>query len=435
MPATAYYQKALELRPKAVAVQNNLGLILASVGCLDDNANGRLGPGAISVLRKALRTDPDFAPARNNLGVCLKRAGIWWVAVHEYQDAVRADPDLATAHFGLGEMDAGSGRTNDAIAHYREALRVDPDFARAHYFFGIALLGLGRRNEVDEDYPESVESLHQFRGPAVAEAIGYYWKAYECAPDWVVARNSLHISLQDRARLDEAIGHFRQAILLEPAWFRSHGALALVLLATWQFAEADAALGRGLELLPSNEKAMRGNLEHLREHCRKMQVLESRLTAVVQGTDNPGTTESLDLAKLSFVKKHFVTAARLFASALAANPQLNEDLRASHRFNAACAAALAGGRHGDDAAKLGKPETARLRKQAREWLHLDIAAWAKKMETGTQADRIQARRTLSLWQSEPDLSGLRDKDALENLPVAEQRECGALWQELAALLK
>ena len=86
--------------------------------------------------------------------------------------------ELAPAHFNLGEIDAGSGRINEAIDHYREALRIDPDFALAHYFLGIALLAKGRLDEVFEDYPADVESLNQFRGPALDEAIAYYWQAY-----------------------------------------------------------------------------------------------------------------------------------------------------------------------------------------------------------------------------------------------------------------
>ena len=59
--ATPYYQKALDLRPKAVAVHNNLGLVLVDVGWLEDNADGRWGPGAITTFRRALRIDPNFA--------------------------------------------------------------------------------------------------------------------------------------------------------------------------------------------------------------------------------------------------------------------------------------------------------------------------------------------------------------------------------------
>jgi hypothetical protein len=76
-----------------------------------------------------------------------------------------------------------------------------------------------------------------------------------------------------------------------------------------------------------------------------------------------------------------------------------------------------------------------LRKQTRDWLRLDLAAWAKKVDTGTAADRIQAQKTLAPWRDDPDLAGLRDADALERLPPAERQECQALWQEVAALLR
>ena len=426
---------ALDLRPKAVAVHNNLGLVLVDVGWLEDNADGRSGPGAITILRRALRIDPDFAPARNNLGLCLKRKGIWMVAFQEYQDALLANPELAPAHFNLGEIEAGSGRIFDAIDHYREALRIDPDFAQAHYFLGLALLAKGRRDEVDEDYPEGVKPLVQFRGSALPEAIDYYWKAYDCAPEWVAARNGLRIPPRDDARLDEAIDHYRQAIRLEPGRSRPHGALGQALLAKRQFAEADAAISRCLELVPPKEGKLRENLERLRERCRHLLALEGSLPAIVQGKDKPAPADCLDLAELCFVKKHYATAARLYAEALAATPGLTEGLRAGHRFNAARAAALAGCRRGDDVAGLGESEQKDLRNQARDWLRLDLAAWARKVDTGTEADRIQAQKTLAPWRDDPALAGLRDADALERLPPAERQECQALWQEVAALLR
>jgi serine/threonine-protein kinase len=431
---TSYYKKTLELRPKAVAVQNNLGLVLFDVGWLQDNDGGRWGPGALTTFRKALHIDPDFAPARNNLGLCLKRRGIWMVAEQEYRDALLADPELAPAQFNCGEIDAGSGRINDAIDHYRKALRVDPDFALAHYQLGIALVAKGRLDEAFEDYPVGVESLNHFRSQALGEALDYYKKAKDLAPEWVAARNGLLISPSDRARLDEAIDHYRQAIRLEPGRDRPHGALGQALVAKRQFAEAGAAIGRCLELVAPKEADLRANLEHLRERCSHLMALEGRLPAVVQGKDKPALADCLDLAELCFSKKHYATAARLYSDALAAKPQLTEDLRAGHRFNAARAAALAGNGEGDDGAGLAEPKQAGLRKLARELLRLDVAAWATKMNTGTVADRIQTRKTISAWRDDPDLAGLRDAQLLQKLPPSERQDCQALWQELAALL-
>ena len=114
---------------------------------------------------------------------------------------------------------------------------------------------------------------------------------------------------------------------------------------------------------------------------------------------------------------------------------MTEDLRAGHRFNAARAAALAGGGNGDDVTGLGEPERAAFRQQARNWLRLDLAAWAQKVDTGTEADRVQARKTLAPWRDDPDLAGLFDAETLESLSPSERQECRALWQDIAALLR
>ena len=78
-------------------------------------------------------------------------------------------------------------------------------------------------------------------------------------------------------------------------------------------------------------------------------------------------------------------------------------------------------------AGLWEPKREALRKQARDWLRLDLAAWAKKVDTGTEADRIQAQKTLAPWRDDFDQAGLRDGNALERLLPAEREECRALW--------
>ena len=433
--ATPYYQKAVDLRPKAVAVHNNLAVLLANAGMLEDGADGHFGPGAFTVFRRALRIDPDFAPARNNLGLWLKRKGAWYVAIQEYREALRADPALAPAHFNLGEIQAGSGWINDAIDHYREALRVDPDFARAHYYLGIALLAKRRTEEVFEAYPVGVESLNQFRGLAQSRAIAYYWQGYLNDPEWVAAWKGLGISVVDRDRIDEAIDHYRQAIRVEPGWSRPHGALCQALLAKGQLIEADAAIGRGIELLPREETEIRGNLERLRARCHHLMALEGRLAGIVRGTDKPAAGECIDAAELCFVRDDYAAAARLYAEALAATPELPENLRAGCRFNGACAAALAGCSGGDDAAALSVSERAHWRQAARTWLRLELDESAKTLGAATPADRFRIHQMLLQWRRAPDLTGLREPHALARLPSAEAGECRALWADVEMLLQ
>jgi tetratricopeptide (TPR) repeat protein len=420
------YEKALEIRPQAAAVLNDVGLVQIDKYLIWE---------AATTLHRLVKNDPRLAPGLNNLGVALERKGYWPLAVLRYEDTLEIDPHLAAAHCNLGAIQAGSGPPDEAIGHYRQALRIDPDCARAHYLLGVALVAKGRYEEADEDYPESMKPLNQFRGPALGEAMTYYNRAVHCDPAWVPARNPLRIPPQDEARLKEALDHYRQAVRLEPQFDVFHGTLGQALLARWDLIEAEAELRRGLDLVPKEQEGFRVNLERLLKRCRHLRALEGRLPAIIQGKDKPAAADCLDLAELCFVKKHYATAARLYAEALAAAPQLTEDLRAGHRFNAARAAALAGCGHGDDVAGLRELERAGLRRQARDWLRLDLAAWAKKVDTGKEADRIQARKTLAPWREDPDLAGLRDADALERLPPAERQECRALWQEVAALLR
>ena len=267
---------------------------------------------------------------------------------------------------------------------------------------------------------------------ALNEAMACYKRAQDCDATWTPAPNTLHIPRQDEARLKEAIDHFRQAVRVEPYFAWCHGALGQALLARHEFSEAEAEIRRGLDLVPEGEK-FHANLERQLRRCRRLRALENRIPAVVQGKDNPPAADCLDLAELCLVLKHYATAARLYAAALAATPQLTEDLRAGHRFNAARAAALAGGGQGDDVAGLGGPERKR-RAQARNWLRLDLAAWDTKVATGTEADRIEGRKTLAPWRDDPDLAGLRDPAALGQLRPDERRECGKLWGEFDAFI-
>ncbi len=426
--ARAYYHKALEIRPQAVAVRNNLGVSLMDKGWMWDNMEEGVGPGAYTVFHQVVKSDAQFAPGLNNLGIALKIKGDWGLSVLLFQDALQIDPRLSVAHFNLGEIQAGSGLVNEAIGHYRQALAVDPDFAWAHGALGFALLAKGRRDEVDDFYPASAKALFSFRGKALHEASRYYWQAFGGDAAWVPARNPLRISPPDEARLKEATDHFRQAVRLEPTIAQFHWALGQALLARREFPEAEAEIRRSLDLLPEWQKERRPSIEGLLQRCQRLRALHGRLAAVVRGEDKPNATDCLDLAQLCFVENHYATAARLYAEALAAEPSLADDLRVGHRFNAARAAVLAGGGQGDDAAGLGESERAALRKQARDWLHLDL-------DTGSVADRIQAQKRLSSWREDPDLASLRDPAALERLSPDERQECRALWRDLAARIE
>jgi tetratricopeptide (TPR) repeat protein len=127
--------------------------------------------------------------------------------------------------------------------------------------------------------------------------------------------------------------------------------------------------------------------------------------------------------------------AGLYVDAFAAAPPLADDLHAGHRYNAARAAALAGCGQGEDATGLGEEERKRWRKQACEWLGADLAMWTAKLDSDSPSERSLASRMLTNWQAEPDLAGLREPHALDDLSADERKDWLALWHDVRALLK
>jgi hypothetical protein len=162
--------------------------------------------------------------------------------------------------------------------------------------------------------------------------------------------------------------------------------------------------------------------------------LEPHLAAVLVGKEavaDDAERIALALFCLQRFKKHYVASFRFFTEAFANDATLADDMLQQHRYNAACAAALAGCGQGNDADKLDDTERERLRRQAVAWLRTDLAYWTEHVDS----DRPRVNSTLRWWQQDPDLIGIRDKDAVAKLPADEREACEKLWADVAELLK
>ncbi len=167
-----------------------------------------------------------------------------------------------------------------------------------------------------------------------------------------------------------------------------------------------------------------------------MAAVRDRFAAYQDGGYTPASNaERLALAEWCEIQKLPLVAIDLYAAAFAADSKLADDLKAAHRYDAACCATRAAADQGNDAAKLDDKERARLRQQARDWLRADLALWTRQLETGKPADRAAVQQMLSHWQNDPDLAGIRDPAALAKLPGEEQKACTQLWADVAAVLK
>ena len=134
--ATSCCRTALKLQPHFPGAGNNLGLSLHALGQTK---------AAIEQYRETLRIQPDFAMAHNNLAIALRSLGEKAQAITHFGLALKYAPTLAESHSNLGQLLFEEGRIQEALVHCREAVRLRPDFAEAHTNLGIVYRGLGQR--------------------------------------------------------------------------------------------------------------------------------------------------------------------------------------------------------------------------------------------------------------------------------------------------
>jgi serine/threonine-protein kinase len=199
-----------------------------------------------------------------------------------------------------------------------------------------------------------------------------------------------------------------------------------------QFHDAIASLDKASNLLPVKD----ARNEQARRQCQRYVSLDARLPAILSGTEKPANAaEQIDLAELCGLKKDYAAAARFYRDAFTAEPKLAEAVPASTRYNAACAAALAGCGQGKDADKLDDKQRAHWRLQALDWLRQDLTWWSKALDNGNAQTNAQVRQLMRHWQADGDLAGVRAKDGLAQLPDEERTQWASLWSDVDALLR
>jgi serine/threonine-protein kinase len=159
------------------------------------------------------------------------------------------------------------------------------------------------------------------------------------------------------------------------------------------------------------------------------QMILPNLPALISRSARPqDNDERLALLGVCQFKGFHSTAAQLYLDAFAAAPELAQDRRAPHLYNAARFAALAGSGRGQEAKPLSDMERTRWRDQARAWLRAELAARIKDCEGGDAHTCASLRQRLIQWRVNKDFDGICNRVAIDALPSAEKEECLSLWR-------
>jgi serine/threonine-protein kinase len=402
-------------------------------------------------------------------------------ASDHYRQVIRVDPGNPEIHNELACVLVPQGRGREAQAAWRTAVDANPPGYAAWAGYAELCLFLGR----DDDYRRARRGLLARFGattaPAVAEPAGRACllipgtedelrqaaglaevavAARGSTPAWVYPYYLFAKGLAEyrRGRLGSATslmdGEASKVLGPAPGLIR-----AMAQHRQGQEGQARRTLARAIVAFDwSTTQADFRDVWLLHTLRREAEALIlPELPAIRRGEYQPlEVGERLALVGRCQSERLYHAAARIYADAFAADPNLPEgltegfrswvaradqpvgrieELTTECRYPAARCAALAGCGLGEDGAKLDEEERTRWREWARDWLHTDLAVWAKVLDGGSRAARALVRNKLTHWLADPDLAGVREVGAIGKLSAEERDRWLALWREVGAVLR
>jgi serine/threonine-protein kinase len=435
--AVGYFRAAVASRPGSSQAHRMLGRALRDTGDAD---------GALAAFRNAIALNPNRAGAKDLATVLAARGrleevrGVW-------QKILEGDPPNHDVWYGYAQLCAFLGdeeayrrackalpaRFADSPNHWtvveRDSLAClllpasGDDLRRAVMLTERAVAAGPRFPHPDHGYIQFVKGLAEYRQGRPEQAIPWLQESAAILPNRAGPRLVLAMALFQTGATKEA----RKALA------------AAIPIYNWQESQADDTTAWVSHVLRREAEAM----------------ILANLPAFLRGEYQPqDNDERLALLGICQSQGRYGTAARLYADAFAADPDLADDLSTECRFRAAreevpldrwealkteCrylaarCAALAGCGLGKDGPKLTEAERTRWRKQARAWLRADLAVWARMLDSDSGMARELTNKMLTHWQVEPDLAGLREPNALNALAADERMDCLALWHEVGVV--
>jgi serine/threonine-protein kinase len=484
LEAIRFYQAAVALRPGSAVVYDNLGLALALLGRMDE---------ADDHFRQAVRIDPT-APAHNHLGIAFSTMGRRDEGIDPSKLPEHFNHKVALLHLTLGDNLRDKGKVVEAMDRYRQAIALDPKLTPAQDNLRSLLIRQGRLDEARLAWAKAIEAdppdynawdgyaeLCLFLGQeaeyrrvrrALLDRFGAstdIQTAERTGRACLLLPGAVEDLQKAEALIDRALAGKHQAA--EWAQWYYQFAKGLAVYRRGRLGEAIAVLdgeaGKVLGPSPRLVQAMAQHSQGRKAEARKTlaaavlsfdwrpagadhrdvwishvlrreaeALILPNLRAFLEGKYQPqDNDERLALVVGCLYSNRPRAAVRLSRDAFAADPHLAEDPAAGYRYNAARAAALAGCGRGEDGADLEQQERTRWRGQARQWLRADLTGWQKVLEGDTTRSRDLVGRTLTQWRCDPDLTGVRDPEGLDKLPVEERKEWLMLWEEVGLLLK
>jgi protein O-GlcNAc transferase len=217
--AIAAHEAALRLQPEFLDARNNLGICLHMC---------RRYAQAAAAYRQALALDPANAGVMANLGAALREMGELPEAVELLCAAAELEPAVVSHAVNLGIAYWNQGNFAAAESTLSQSLARAPNDPDTAFNLGNALQGLGRTREAIERYRHALALRPGYADALInlgnahteigefALGLAAYDAALRARPDSVAALNNAGCLLRTLGRIDEAEIMLRRALELDP---------------------------------------------------------------------------------------------------------------------------------------------------------------------------------------------------------------------------
>ncbi|KAJ8401259.1 hypothetical protein AAFF_G00384900 [Aldrovandia affinis] len=217
--AIKYYREAVRLNPKYVHAMNNLGNILKERNELLE---------AEGLLSKAVHIQPDFAAAWMNLGIVQNSLQKFQDAEQSYWNAIRFRRKYPDCYYNLGRLYADLNRHLDALNAWRNATMLKPDHSLAWNNMVILLDNTGNLAQAEAIGKEALKllpddhtimfSLANVLGKLqkYKESEGFFLNALKINPDAASCHGNLAVLYHRWGKLDLAKKHYELSLKLDP---------------------------------------------------------------------------------------------------------------------------------------------------------------------------------------------------------------------------
>jgi tetratricopeptide (TPR) repeat protein len=199
--AEKVYRKAIKKQPDFIEAHNNLGNTLVDLHRLKD---------ATKAYRKALLLNPSHAMLLNNLGNAFQLLGENDEAIKWLEKAIDKDPNYADAYNNLGHAFSDLGEIDKAVNAFRHSIQLNPKNELAYRD-----LAKNRKFSVYDDEIKAMENFHSTPGISteqkmhlafalgkVYEDIGEYKKSIEMVIEANrLKRNSMVYSMAEEIEI------------------------------------------------------------------------------------------------------------------------------------------------------------------------------------------------------------------------------------------